>query len=126
MYTLIILIVSLIALFWSANHLINGARGLAAHFKISPFIVGLTLIALGTSAPELLLSIISSLKADDDFIIGNSIGSNIANIGLVLGITILVKPHALNHATLKKNISYINYQYAFCLQSYSRWCTWQN
>lgn len=95
-------IISFIALFWAANHLVTGARGLALHFNFSPFIAGLTVIALGTAAPEITIAILSSIKDQNDLAIGNAIGSNIANIGLVLGITILIKPGTLNYNRLKK------------------------
>jgi cation:H+ antiporter len=86
------LLFSLIALLWSANHLVTGASGLALHYKLPPLLVGLTLVALGTSAPEIMISISASLEGLNDLAIGNAIGTNIANIGLVLGITALLKP----------------------------------
>lgn len=100
--TIILLFISIIALLWSANHVVVGASGLAHHFKLPPLIVGLTIVALGVSLPEVFFSIIESLKDEDSFTIGNTIGSNIANISLVLGITIIIKPKALNFNNLKK------------------------
>ena len=102
MHNILTLIVSFIALLWAANHLVTGASGLAAHFKISPLIIGLTVVAIGTCIPELTLSILSSINNKNDLTIGNAIGSNIANIGLVLGVTILIKPQSLDYNTLKK------------------------
>lgn len=102
MQTILILIISFIALLWAANHLVVGAADLAHKFKLSPLIIGLTIVALGTSLPELFFSILDSLKNEDNLAIGSSIGSNIANIGLVLGITIIIRPNALNYHTLKK------------------------
>ena len=102
MHTILILIISLIALLWASNHLVTGAVELAHRFQIPPFIIGLTLIAIGTSTPELILSIISSLRNETDLTLGNAIGSNIANIGLVLGITILIQPTVLNNHSVKK------------------------
>lgn len=87
---------------WAANHLVLGASDLAHRFGLPPLIVGLTIVALGTSLPELFFSIMDSLKNEDNLTLGNSIGSNIANIGLVLGITIIIKPKALNYHSLKK------------------------
>jgi cation:H+ antiporter len=86
------LIFSLIALLWSANHLVTGAYGLALHYKLPPLLIGLTLVALGTSAPEIMIAISASLEGLNELAIGNAIGTNIANIGLVLGITALLKP----------------------------------
>ncbi|HRD69589.1 MAG TPA: calcium/sodium antiporter [Legionella sp.] len=102
MEAVLILIISFIALIWAANHLVSGASGLAYHFNISPLVIGLTIVAIGTSAPELIFSILSSIKSRNDLVVGNAIGSNIANIGLVLGITILIKPITLNNTALKK------------------------
>jgi cation:H+ antiporter len=102
MHTIFILTISFIALLWSANHLVTGASALAHRFQIPPLIMGLTLIAFGTSLPELFFAITDSLKNEDTLTISNTIGSNIANIGLVLGITILLKPNALNYHNLKK------------------------
>lgn len=96
------LIISFVALLWAANHLVAGASGLALRFQLPPLIVGLTIVAIGTTAPELFISIISALKDKDDFAIGNAIGSNIANIGLILGITILIKPTSFHYNKLKK------------------------
>lgn len=101
MSTLFILIFSLIALFWASNHLISGASGLAVRFNIPQLIIGLTFVAIGTSAPELIISILSSIKHKNDLSLGNALGSNIANIGLVLGLTLLIKPMTLNYSLLK-------------------------
>lgn len=102
MHTILILFISIFAMLWAANHLVLGASELAHRFGLPPLVVGLTIVAFGTSLPELFFSIIDSLKNEDNLILGNSIGSNIANIGLVLGVTIILKPKALNYHTLKK------------------------
>jgi cation:H+ antiporter len=102
LHIILILIVSLTALIWSANHLVTGAASLAHRFRISPLIIGLTVVAISTSLPELIMSILSFMRDKNDLSVGNAIGANIANIGLVLGVTILIKPTALNYTTLKK------------------------
>ncbi len=102
MHNLLILFVSIIALLWAANHLVLGASDLAHRFKIPPLVIGLTLVALGTSLPGLFFSIVDSFKNEDNLILGNSIGSNIANIGLVLGITIILKPKVLVFNNFRK------------------------
>jgi len=102
MNSVFILIVSFIALLWAANHLVTGAAGLVPRLKLSPLAMGLTVVALSTSAPELIVAIIASIKDKNDLVVGNVMGANIANIGLVLGITILVKPMTLNYPNLKK------------------------
>ncbi len=98
----LILIISFIALLWAANHVVTGASGLAARFKLSPFTIGLTIIALGTTIPELITFPLSYVKNKNHFILGNAIGANIANIGLILGISILIKPVIPNYNALKK------------------------
>ncbi|NSL18714.1 calcium/sodium antiporter [Tatlockia micdadei] len=92
MMIIITLILSLIALLWAANHLVSGASGVALHYNLPPLLVGLTLVALGTSTPEIMVAISASLEGFNDIAIGNAIGTNIANIGLVLGLTALLKP----------------------------------
>lgn len=102
MHTLFMLFISLISLLWAANHLVSGASDLAHRFKLPPLVIGLTLVAFGTSLPELFYSIVDSFKNADNVILGNSIGSNIANIGLVLGITIILKPKAISFHNFRK------------------------
>lgn len=97
-----ILIISLTSMVWAANHLVYGAAGLTAQFHFSPLWVGLSIVALGTTLPELAFSLFSAIKDNHEIAIGNAIGSNIANIGLVLGITILLRPNGGNDAFLKK------------------------
>ena len=91
---IIIFIVSLVFLLKGSDYLIKASSSIAKKLGISEFVIGLTLVALGTSIPELATSVIASLKHESGIILGNVIGSNIANIGLVLGLTaaiILVK-----------------------------------
>ncbi|MCH7881372.1 MAG: calcium/sodium antiporter [Proteobacteria bacterium] len=82
----------LVVLVWSANHFVEGASALAKHLGVSSLIIGITIIGFGTSAPEILVSVISVLEETPDIAIGNALGSNIANIGLILGITALITP----------------------------------
>lgn len=103
MHQILILSVSCIALLWSAHHLVMGARGLALRFQISSFAIGLTIVALATTLPGVMLSFISALRSTNDLTIGNAVGSNIANISLVLGIIILIKPEALGSSMLKQS-----------------------
>lgn len=82
------------------DYLVKGASGLALKFSVSPMLVGITVVALGTSAPELLVSVSAALKGKPDIAIGNVVGSNIANIGLILGITAMIFPIAIRKRTL--------------------------
>ncbi len=89
---------------WSANCTISGAATLAKKFGLSSRLIGLTIIALGTSIPELIISVIAALHGNPNIAVGNAIGSNIANIGLVLGITALVVPLKVKSATLRREL----------------------
>jgi cation:H+ antiporter len=81
-----------VLLVWGADRLIAGASAMARNLGVSPLIIGLTIVALGTSAPELVVSAVAAYRGNPELAVGNAIGSNIANIGLILGITALVYP----------------------------------
>jgi cation:H+ antiporter len=99
---ILLMIISLISLLWAANNLVTGASGIAAHYHISPLFLGFTLVALGTSAPEIMIAITASIEGFTDLTIGNAIGTNIANIGLVLGLTALIKPIRVQSTLLRR------------------------
>lgn len=84
------LVIGLIGLVWSADQFVHGAANIAHNLGMSTFIIGLTIVALGTSAPEILVSVMAALEGAPGLAIGNAIGSNTANIGLVLGTTALI------------------------------------
>jgi len=86
------LLVGFLVLFKSADQFVVGAVATARNLKISPMIIGLTVVALGTSAPEIFVATAASLRGQADLAVGNAIGSNIANIGMVLGITAMLVP----------------------------------
>ena len=81
-----------VLLYYGADFLILGSKSIASKFKIPPIVVGITLVAFGTSLPELIVSIIAILKGEAGMVIGNVVGSNIANIGLVLAVTAILVP----------------------------------
>ena len=81
-----------VLLYYGADFLITGSKKVALKFNIAPVIIGISLVAFGTSLPELIVSIIATLKNDSGIVVGNVVGSNIANIGLVLGITAVFNP----------------------------------
>ncbi len=83
-------IVGLGILAWSADHFVDGAAAIAKHLGVSTLIIGITIIGFGTSAPEIIVSIIAVLEDTPGLAIGNALGSNIANIGLILGFTALL------------------------------------
>ncbi|MBR5707341.1 MAG: calcium/sodium antiporter [Bacteroidaceae bacterium] len=86
------LIGGFVLLFFGGDWLVNGGVALARRFRISPLVIGMTIVAFGTSAPELLVSLISAIKGSAGIAVGNVVGSNIANIGLILGLTALICP----------------------------------
>lgn len=79
----------------------RGAVGIAKKFKVSTLVIGLTIVSFGTSAPELMVSIQAALGGNPDIAIGNVVGSNVANLGLVLGITVLIFPMILDRNSLR-------------------------
>lgn len=89
-------------LVWAADRLVAGASATARNYGVSPLIIGLTIVGFGTSAPELVVSATASLRDNAGLALGNAIGSNIANLGMVLGITALVRPLHLESAALKR------------------------
>lgn len=98
------LIVGLILLVWSADRLVYGAAALAKNFGISPLVIGMTILAMGSSAPEMMVSATAALADKSDTAVGNVLGSNIANIALILGITALIKPLSVSSAVLRREL----------------------
>lgn len=89
---LIAILLGLAGLVWSADRFVAGAAATARNFGMSPLLIGLTIVALGTSAPEIFVAVNAALSNSSALAVGNAIGSNIANIGLVLGATLLIAP----------------------------------
>ena len=96
------LVAGFLLLVWGADRLVAGASATARNIGISPMIIGLTVIGFGTSAPELVVSAVATIKGNSGLAVGNAIGSNIANIGLVLGITALIYPLRMESTALKR------------------------
>ncbi|QDG51777.1 calcium/sodium antiporter [Persicimonas caeni] len=89
---ILLFVVGLVLLYFGAEFLVAGASAVALRLGITPLVVGLTVVAFGTSAPELLVCLMAAFKGTDDISVGNIIGSNIANIALILGCASLVRP----------------------------------
>lgn len=98
------LILGLIILIWSADKFVEGAVSTALNLGMTPMLVGLTIVAFGTSAPELIVSAMASLQGSSNLAVGNAFGSNIANIALVLGATTLVSAIPIKLGILKIEI----------------------
>jgi cation:H+ antiporter len=94
--------VGLFLLVWSADRFVTGATGLAQHLGVSTLVIGLTIVAFGTSAPEMLVSAMAAWEGNSGIAIGNAIGSNIANIGLVLGVAAVIVPMTVQSRTLRR------------------------
>ena len=101
---LILIIIGLAILVAGAEGLVRGSASLAARFRIPPLVIGLTIVSFGTSAPELTVNIVSALNGSPDLAIGNVVGSNIANILLILGICALIVPLTVKSSTVWKEI----------------------
>ena len=89
-------------LVWGAERFVHGAAAIANNFGVPPLIIGLTVVGIGTSAPEILISIIAAYQGNPALAVGNALGSNIANIALVLGITAIVIPLTVKSETLRR------------------------
>ncbi|MEL7436313.1 MAG: calcium/sodium antiporter [Chloroflexota bacterium] len=98
------LLSGLVLLFFGGNWLVQGASRLAESAGVSPLVVGLTIVAIGTSAPELIVSISAALSGSADIAVGNVVGSNIANIGLILGLSALIYPVSVHVTMLRREI----------------------
>ena len=94
------MLIGLCSLAWGADRFVTGAAATARHKRVSPLLVGITIVALGTSAPEVVVSILASIKGNGGLAVGNALGSNIANIGLVLGGTALFRSMTIRSSTL--------------------------
>ena len=90
LYAAIAIILGFAGLVWSADRFVGASAAIAKLAGLSPLIIGLTIVSLGTSAPEVMVSASASLKGAGDLAVGNAVGSNLANIGLVLGVTALI------------------------------------
>jgi cation:H+ antiporter len=101
---LVIFLVGLLVLSWSADRFVYGASALAKNIGVSPMMIGLTIVAMGSSAPEIVVSATASLDGNTNTAVGNALGSNITNIALVLGITALFKPLMVSSITLKREL----------------------
>jgi len=104
MLTFVLLVAGFILLIKGADFLVDGASSFAKKMGVSSLVIGLTIVAFGTSAPELIVNIFASLKGNTDIAIGNILGSNIANILLILGISAAIFPLAVKRGTVWKEI----------------------
>ncbi len=102
--TFILLIVGFVALILGANWLVDGATSIGIRAKLSPLIIGLTIVALGTSLPELMVNVFSCIKGSSGIAIGNIIGSNTMNILLILGVAAMIYPIDVSRISIRRDI----------------------
>lgn len=101
---ILILIAGLLLILFGANYLVDGSSSIAKKFGLSEFIIGLTIVGIGTSTPEMVVSFLSSFQGKADMAIGNIVGSNIFNTMLILGVTALISPLMITKSNLRKDI----------------------
>ena len=104
---LVALIVGFMILIWSADRFLSGAASTALHFGVPKLLIGLTVVSLGTSAPEILVAFAAALDGNALLAVGNALGSNIANIGLVLGITAMIAPLPFSSSVLRTELPWL-------------------
>ncbi len=102
--TLTLLLTGLGLLLIGGTSLVRGASGLAAGYGVPPLVVGLTVVAFGTSAPELVVNIMAALRQESDIAFGNVVGSNLANLGLVLGLSALLTPVQIQGQIIRREL----------------------
>ena len=101
---LVAIVAGLLLLVWGADRFVHGAAALARNLGVAPLLIGLTIVAFATSAPEIIVSVLAASRGEPDLAIGNAIGSNTANIGLVLGTVAMLRPIELTSATLRREM----------------------
>lgn len=114
----VILIATLFGIIFGANNLVDGATAIAKKYKISDFIIGALIVGIGTSAPELIVSIIGAIQSNSDIAIGNVVGSNIFNIFGILGLTAIIFPIPIKKQNFEFEILYciaVSILLIFCL-----------
>lgn len=102
--SILAIIVGVILLVWSADKFVEGSASTARYFGMPPLLIGMVVVGFGTSAPEMVVSALAALQGNPGIAIGNAYGSNIANIGLILGITALISPIVVHSNILRKEL----------------------
>ena len=105
-HTIIPFIIGILSLYLGGSWLVKGAQSIGFRLKLSPMVTGLTIVAFGTSAPELVINLIASYRHQPDIVFGNIIGSNLANMLLILGCTGLIFPLVIQKSKLVKEMGY--------------------
>ncbi|PLY00628.1 MAG: cation transporter [Desulfuromonas sp.] len=104
---LLLFVAGLLLLYYGAEYLVSGSSRLALSFGIRPLIIGMTVVAFATSMPEMMVSLLAAFRGSADIAAGNIVGSNIANIGLILGVAALLTPIAVARRTLRREFPFM-------------------
>jgi len=100
-------VIGIALLYYGAEYLVRGGANLARNLGIRPMVIGLTVVAFGTSMPEFLVGTIASIKGQSDIAIGNVVGSNVANIALILGLSALFSPLMIHYKMIRKELIFL-------------------
>ena len=100
----VIIVLGFLGLIWGADKFVSGASGLARNLGVSPLLIGLTIVAFGTSAPEIFSSAVAAMQKKPELAIGNAFGSNLFNVGIALGIAALIKPLKAPESMLNREL----------------------
>ena len=110
---LLAVLTGLAVLVWSADRFVGGAASVAHYFAMPPLLIGMVIVGFGTSAPEMLVSVLASLQNNPGIALGNAYGSNITNIALILGLTALISPIVVHSQILRKELPILTVVTAF-------------
>jgi cation:H+ antiporter len=113
LFAIIAVVAGLLLLVWSADRFVEGAAVTARFLGMPPLLIGMVIVGFGTSAPEMVVSAIAALQGNPGLALGNAYGSNIANIGLILGLTAIVRPIAVHSQILRKELPILTVMTAF-------------
>ena len=103
---IVYIVIGVVLVLWGADRLTDGAVGIATRLNIPQIVIGLTIVAMGTSMPEFCVSLVSALKGTADLAVGNVVGSNVFNALLIVGVTALVSPMTILRQTVRKDIPF--------------------
>lgn len=109
------ILAGLVLLYLGAEGLVSGSSALARRLRISPMIIGLTIVAMGTSSPELIVNLKAAVIGSGDISLGNVIGSNISNIGLILGLSVIIRPVRVSLNTIRKDVPFFIVSTGLCV-----------
>ncbi|MEA3500776.1 MAG: calcium/sodium antiporter [Candidatus Marinimicrobia bacterium] len=107
LFKFVLFIAGILLLYYGADYLVKGAANIARILGIKPIVVGLTVVAFGTSMPEFLVGLQAAIRGENDIAVGNIVGSNIANIALILGISAVISPLVINFKSIKKELIFL-------------------